>query len=1138
MFLAMRKSLALVMALTAMMTVAGCSQKSKAAAPRMGAVKVSTAMVGQNQGQIDHVTLTVSGGAPALTPPIVESLVKTDATHWSAYVSNIPAGTGYTFTVDAYKADNTDLYQGSATSDVKAGTTAQVTILAQELNPTPGPSTHTPVVTSLTASDVLVTPGSPVDVAVSATDPDANTMSYLWQDNCGGSFAQATAASTKWTAPATVPANACQLSIKVSDAVNGNSVTAYIVVQVQASTSGNVQVNAQFNSYPVIAGVSAAANVVQPGQQGTVGLTADVVVTATDPDGDALSYTYNSNCATATFTPPGTVGPALANGATPFKTRFFLSDPTASCSVTVAVSDGRGGTTTGIVYLAGAKPNTVAPTITREIAPTQNGVVTPGTKYTLRVEATDPQGAGLTFAWTNVTGTLANPQNGPGNTASSWSTIDWTAPTPLTTPMSVTVTVTNGANLTKSYTFAFASNDPCFGKADGTSCQGPNLCQTGMTCSAGVCQGGATTTCSASDSCHIAGVCDPGTGTCSNPQAADLTPCSDSNGCTQNDVCNAGVCQSGPAVTCAQTANVCQATSGTCQSNATPAAPNAFTCSYLPTPSTTSCNADNNGCTQNDHCDGAGACVAGAAVTCSQTTNPCQAATGTCSSSGANSYNCAFANVSGSCSSTVCKTGETCNAGVCQGGTSVCPAGQGCQVQGTSPVCVATIVAPQVAKDLGLSPLAGISMDLAGGTYVAGSVFTPTKSFDGISITSNGGADLFFAKYDPTTHAAVWAKNYGDAADQLAAGSAVTADGTVVAIGNFIGNISAGNTISNAATSPIDFLVAVNAADGSGKWAKAFNDGLGGALVAVAANPSLNLVAVCGYANQAATDLVPGATYGGGTQDAVIAVFNSAGTLQWSKQLGAANEEECDSVAIDDNGDVFAAGKYDGTFNPGLGNLPSPASSFRRWLWVAKYNGTTGAPIAQTSFGSGAGVHTPKSIAVDSAGKLLVTGTFTATLPFGTTSLVSAGGTDVFVAKLDPTATPALSPKWAVRMGGTGADEGRGIAVNSYGEPVVVGLFNGTTTGAAALTAASTSASDAFALKLDGGTGATQWSAPYGDASTQDADFVAINRLGSGAAKDLIDFGGGFAGSVAFPAPAGSLSTTGTDAFLVFGLFQ
>src|SRR5262249_22106187 len=164
------------------------------------------------------------------------------------------------------KADGTTLYSGSATADVTAGGTTQVAILAQEVNATPGPQTHAPVIDSLTSSAVLVTPGSTVSVAVAAHDPDNNALTYFWQDTCGGSFAAAASAMTTWMAPAVAPANPCQLSVTVSDATNQTSVTAYIVIQVRNANSGNAQVDATFNTFPVVTVVKVAEYIVQEGQ--------------------------------------------------------------------------------------------------------------------------------------------------------------------------------------------------------------------------------------------------------------------------------------------------------------------------------------------------------------------------------------------------------------------------------------------------------------------------------------------------------------------------------------------------------------------------------------------------------------------------------------------------------------------------------------------------------------------------------------------------------------------------------------------------------------------------------------------------------------------------------------------------------
>ncbi len=60
--------------------------------------------------------------------------------------------------------------------------------------------------------------GSVTNVSVSATSPLAGiTFSYLWTSTCGGTFANATAASTTFTAPTVVSTTPCVLTCKVTD---------------------------------------------------------------------------------------------------------------------------------------------------------------------------------------------------------------------------------------------------------------------------------------------------------------------------------------------------------------------------------------------------------------------------------------------------------------------------------------------------------------------------------------------------------------------------------------------------------------------------------------------------------------------------------------------------------------------------------------------------------------------------------------------------------------------------------------------------------------------------------------------------------------------------------------------------------
>jgi hypothetical protein len=81
--------------------------------------------------------------------------------------------------------------------------------------------------------------------------------------------------------------------------------------------------------------------------------------------------------------------------------------------------------------------------------------------------------------------------------------------------------------------------------ADGIACNDGDACTQTDSCVAGICTGSNPVSCTSSDSCHEAGVCDPSTGECSDPSAPDGTACSDGDACTLSDACVAGVCTSG-----------------------------------------------------------------------------------------------------------------------------------------------------------------------------------------------------------------------------------------------------------------------------------------------------------------------------------------------------------------------------------------------------------------------------------------------------------------------------------------------------------------------------------------------------------------------------------------------------------------
>lgn len=197
-------------------------------------------------------------------------------------------------------------------------------------------------------------------------------------------------------------------------------------------------------------------------------------------------------------------------------------------------------------------------------------------------------------------------------------------------------------------------------KPNGSSCVDSNLCTTGDTCQAGACQSGSPVVCSPINACHLAGVCNPGTGACSNPNAPDGTGCSDGNACTQTDLCSSGICQGSNPTLCTPTDACHQA--GTC-------APGTGICSNPTAPNGTPCN-DGNVCTENDGCQ-TGVCQGGAPVTC-VASDTCHDA-GTCVS-GSGCTNPAKTDGTGCSDGNVCTDNDVCTGGVCAGTGAPSPA--------------------------------------------------------------------------------------------------------------------------------------------------------------------------------------------------------------------------------------------------------------------------------------------------------------------------------------------------------------------------------------------------------------------------------------------------------------------------------
>jgi hypothetical protein len=195
----------------------------------------------------------------------------------------------------------------------------------------------------------------------------------------------------------------------------------------------------------------------------------------------------------------------------------------------------------------------------------------------------------------------------------------------------------------------------------------------------------------------------------------------------------------------------------------------------------------------------------------------------------------------------------------------------------------------------------------------------------------------------------------------------------------------------------------------------------------------------------------------------------------------------------------------------------------------------TGTPRWAEGFGS-TGSDFINAVAIDSKGNIIVTGGFSDTVNFAdpmatpvTKTANADGNNDIFVAKYNGAGTLL----WVQFYGGTGEDEGAGVAVDGNDDIVVVGRFASSVDFGS--TATSFTGPNAFVAKLASATGSTTWAQAYGG-TTQRADAVAVDTSGDVAVVGNFSGNLGFGGTNVLTGSASTdydgyvveLSSTGT----------
>ncbi len=237
-------------------------------------------------------------------------------------------------------------------------------------------------------------------------------------------------------------------------------------------------------------------------------------------------------------------------------------------------------------------------------------------------------------------------------------------------------------------------------------------------------------------------------------------------------------------------------------------------------------------------------------------------------------------------------------------------------------------------------------------------------------------------------------------------------------------------------------------------------------------------------------------TFGGGFDDAFVAELNAAGTaLVYSTYLGGSDADWGTGIAVDSMGDAYITGGTSSTNFPTHNALQvtkvGTANAF-----VAELNATGSALIYSTYLG-GSNYDYGAAIAVDGAGDAYVTGiTHSSNFPtHNALQSVYAGDADAFVAELNSAGTALV---YSTYLGGSGADGGTGIAIDSAGNAYVTGATSSTNFPTRnALQATNAGGDDAFVAKLNAAGSALIYSTYLGGSNDDEADGISVDSAGN-----------------------------------------
>ncbi len=297
-------------------------------------------------------------------------------------------------------------------------------------------------------------------------------------------------------------------------------------------------------------------------------------------------------------------------------------------------------------------------------------------------------------------------------------------------------------------------------------------------------------------------------------------------------------------------------------------------------------------------------------------------------------------------------------------------------------------------KSASYSKIEGV-VENSGNVYVAGQYGDTLFLSSSISLPKAVNIDLFVAKVS-SGGVWTWAKAFRSTDRKYIDHMSTDASGNLYIVGRFTKQLALGTT-TLVDSSISSFVAKLSNTDGSVLWAKKLSSNATGEQVHI--DPKGNFYVVGSFSGTLNIDGLLASAGQGAKYNGFAVKFNDSGTVQWLFSAAGSNTIRIDGIASNSNEDVYLTGVFSGGLIYGTSSSDLAISKGGSDVFVAKLDKTRAVQWFKTMGGSGddGGV----KVALDSSGNPLVAGYFSSTATFGSSSVTSKGGKDLFVSLLD-----------------------------------------------------------------------------------------------------------------------------------------